>query len=132
MLPRLRIPLLLALALMAAGPVAADDAYDRCMSATDGTNPAFAACGADWIAREDGKLNAAWKRVFPLFEGAGKAALLAEQRAWNAFKEASCGFYASGAFGREGEVVQSPICRADVIAARTKQLQEYGKFAQRQ
>lgn len=111
-------------------PASADAVYDKCVNASDGTNQAFSACGADWMKREDDKLNAAWKRVFPQLEGDAKAALLAEQRAWNAFKEASCKFYATGDFGREGEAVQFPICRAGMVAARAAVLDGYGKFLQ--
>ena len=111
-------------------PASADEAYDKCVNASDGTNPAFSACGADWMKREDAKLNTAWKRVFAQLDGDAKAALLAEQRAWNAFKETSCKFYATGDFGREGESVQFPICRAQMMAARTAVLDGYGKFLQ--
>ena len=51
--------------------------------------------------------------------------LLEEQRAWIAFKEASCRFYASGSFGREGQVLSVPVRRAGIIAQRTATLEGY-------
>ena len=44
-------------------PAPADDAYKRCIDNSNGTNPAWAACGGEWIAREDARLNASWKRL---------------------------------------------------------------------
>lgn len=120
-----------ALALCAlSGAAVADDAYDRCINGSDGTNQAFADCGAGWVQREEDRLNGTWKRVFPLVEGDTKAALLAEQRAWIPYKEASCRLYAAGDFGREGVVIRSPTCRAELIADRSRQLDAYGKSFQ--
>lgn len=120
-------------ALLAAGvfgalvvSVEADDAYKRCIDASDGTNPAWAACGGAWVAREDAKLNAAWKRLYAVSEPATKKDLLEEQRAWNAFKDKACQFYANGDFGREGQVLHFPSCRAELIAQRTATLDSYG------
>jgi uncharacterized protein YecT (DUF1311 family) len=124
----LRFALLALVALLAAPPALADDAYDKCMDDSDGSNPAWAACGDELIRREDAKLNATWKRVFAETGDETKKDLLAEQRAWNAFKERSCKFYVNGEWGREGSVVHFMLCRAAVIAARTQALEYYGSF----
>lgn len=87
---------------------------------------AWAACGAEWIAREDAKLNAAWKRLYAASAPATKKDLLEEQRAWNAFMEKACRFYDNGDSGREGQVLQFPSCRATLIAQRTATLDSYG------
>lgn len=107
-------------------PAVADEAYKRCIDNSNGTNPAWAACGAEWIAREDAKLNAAWKRLLAASGPAVRKDLLEEQRAWNAFKEKSCRFYDNGEFGREGQVLHFPSCRAELIAQRTATLDGYG------
>lgn len=120
--------LLAAASAFAPVPAHADDAYDKCTDASDGSNPAWAACGDELVRREDARLNATWKRVFAETEDETKKDLLAEQRAWNAFKERSCKFYANGEWGREGSVVHFMLCRASVIAARTKDLEHYGSF----
>lgn len=112
----------------AAAPAAADDLYDQCLKKADGTNTAWAQCGGEWITREDAKLNKAWHQVYGQTDGQTKTDLLAEQRLWNAYKESSCNFYANGDWGREGQVLNFSECRASVIAARTAELQEYGKF----
>ena len=109
-------------------PARADPAYDRCIEQSDGSNPAWGACGGAWITREDARLNATWRRVYPMLEGDAAKALLQEQRAWIAYKDASCAFYATGDYGREGQVLHYPMCRAQVIAARTRDLEEVAAF----
>lgn len=113
-----------------ASPVVADSLYDKCIDQSDGTNTAWGQCGGDWLKRADNKLNAAWKKVYGEADGQTKTDLLAEQRLWNSYKESSCNFYANGDFGREGQVLHYPACRASVIEDRTKQLKEYGSFNQ--
>lgn len=108
-----------------ASPTSADEAYKRCIDDSDGTNPAWGACGGEWVAREDAKLNATWKRLYEASGPNTKKDLLEEQRAWNAFKEKSCRFYDNGDFGREGQVLHFPACRAAVIAQRTEALKHY-------
>ena len=119
---------LLALGAGACRPAHADPAYDRCIALSDGTNQAWGQCGGEWVAREDIRLNATWKKVQPMLEGSAAKALLAEQRAWIAFKDASCAFYATGDYGREGQVLHFPTCRAKVIAARTRDLEGVAAF----
>lgn len=122
----LRVLPVLVVILAFAAPAAADEAYKRCIDGSDGTNPAWGACGGEWVAREDAKLNAAWKQLYEASGPNTKKDLLEEQRAWNAFKEKSCRFYGNGDFGREGQVLQFPACRAEVIAQRTAALKGYG------
>lgn len=112
--------------ILAVSGASADQLYDKCMDAADGTNPAFAKCGGDWIARADAAMNAAWKKLYSDASDKSKKDLLAEQRLWNAYKEKSCAFLQNGDFGREGQVIHFPACKAAVIEARTKQLDEYG------
>lgn len=120
-------PLLVAVLLaLPAGAACADPLYDTCMDAADGTNVAFAQCGSDWVDRADARLNAMWKSLYGAAEGQTKVDLLAEQRLWNAYKEKSCLFYANGDSGREGQVIQFPSCRAEVIEQRVHQLESYG------
>jgi uncharacterized protein YecT (DUF1311 family) len=109
------------------GPASADGLYDQCISKSS-DNASWAQCGAELIKREDEKLNAAWKKMFAGVSGQTKTDLLQEQRLWIAYKDASCKFYANGDWGREGQVLNFADCRAEVIANRTKELENYGKF----
>lgn len=116
--------------LLFTGRAQADAIYDKCVDAAS-DNASWAECGNALIQREDAKLNATWKRVYAQASGQTKADLLTEQRAWIAFREASCKFYANGDFGREGQVLSYPPCVAGVIANRTSQLDAIGKGLQR-
>ena len=107
---------------LAAPAVAAEDAYLKC-SENARDNAGMNDCGDALLKRADAALNAAWKSALAAMPSeASKKALLDEQRAWNAYKEKSCAIYATGDFGREGQVMNYPTCRADVIEARTTYL----------
>lgn len=116
----------LVLFLFVSAPFAsADGLYDKCMADSDGTNVAFGTCGGEWIARADAKLNAIWKDIYPDMLEASKTDILAEQRLWNAYKDKSCSYFANGDFGREGQVIHFPACRAQAIELRIKQLEQF-------
>ena len=105
--------------------------WHSCIDGTK-TNVEWAQCGEAEIDREEARLNSAWKQAFACFEGAemaaSKQAFLDEQRLWVKWKDASCNFYyADQAFGREGQVLDYPACRAAVIVQRTQFLQRFGK-----
>lgn len=104
-------------------PALADGAYDRCMSNADGTNPSYARCGQAWVAREDARLNATWKAVFPTLSAVRQREVREEQRAWIKLKDRSCAAEARGEFGREGQVIQLYECRANILIERTRYLQ---------
>ena len=109
----------------------ADSAYKRCTTSADDKTDfmsAYGQCGADWIQREDDKLNAVWKKVYGPLEGQTKKDLLAEQRAWIPYKESTCQFYLNGDWGRQAFQIDFARCRAKVIASRTRELQAYGKY----
>ena len=117
--------MIVSLVLMVAvfGPAAAaDDPYLKCSEKAK-SNVDYNACGDALLKRADDGLNAAWKTALAAMPGDdSRKALLDEQRAWNAYKEKSCMIYATSDFGREGQVINYPTCRADVIEARTKYL----------
>ena len=104
---------------------AIDDAYPRCMDASNGSNPEWAACGGERIAADEALLNELWPQVYGPMEGEAKKALLAEQRAWITYKDKSCLWWLDG-YGREGQVVHYPLCRSGVIEDRIRQLNEMG------
>ena len=108
--------------LLCVSPALADGAYDRCMSNADGTNAAYAGCGAAWVAREDARLNAAWKAVFPTLSAVRQREVREEQRAWIKLKDRSCAAEARGEYGREGQVIQLYECRANILIERTRYL----------
>jgi uncharacterized protein YecT (DUF1311 family) len=106
----------------------ADEAYDHCLTVSDGSNTAWSACGAAYLERLDGQLNETWQTVFPTLTAGGQADLRAEQRAWIAFKELSCRHLANGDYGREGQVLEFPVCRAGIIEQRIEYLRTLGEI----
>ena len=109
----------------AAVPAYADTAYDKCV-AKGVTNMDYSTCGAAMLDRLEASLNATWKRVYAGLPAEAKPALLAEQRLWIAYKEKSCAVYATGVFGREGQVLGSYTCRAKVLTDRITDLDDLG------
>ena len=71
--------------------VSPDEQYNHCINADpNATNAYWQKCGVDFVELEEDRLNATWKRVFANTSGKTRGDLLAEQRAWIAFKEKSC------------------------------------------
>jgi uncharacterized protein YecT (DUF1311 family) len=92
------------------------------MEHSDQTNPAWAACGEALVARKDAQLQQAWRRALPARAGAGRSALLRDQRRWILSRDRSCRDRLSGN-GREGQVIDFPLCRAGFIGRRILWLQ---------
>jgi uncharacterized protein YecT (DUF1311 family) len=116
----------LGLALISTATARADTAYEASLKKED-ANLNFSNCGTAYIDRAEAALSAAWKHAYGLVDGVAKKELLAEHRAWIAFKEKSCTFYRDGNYGREGQVLSFPACRARVIEECTKDLIDIGK-----
>ena len=116
---------MIALLLFAAAMSPADEGYDRCME-TAVTNPDFVDCGMGLLDRRDAELNRAWKAAWAALDKPTQAELLAEQRLWLAFRDKSCGYWRTGAFGRDGQTVHFYTCRAGVIDARIEYLEAIG------
>jgi uncharacterized protein YecT (DUF1311 family) len=132
--PRMNRSLLLAAPVAAAafamaGPARADSRYDQCMERAT-TNAAFTACGAQMLVRSEAELNRAWKQAAARLEPGARRALLAEQRLWIAFKDKSCAYWSSGAYGREGQAVHFYSCRAGIIGERVAYLRKVGADGQ--
>lgn len=100
-----------------------DDVYARCVAA-EGTNAGWQACGAAYLGQLDTRLAARWDAVLRAAPDTGRSDLAAEQTAWKAYLAASCPLYAHGEFGREGEVIGLPSCRAAIIGQRIAALEE--------
>jgi uncharacterized protein YecT (DUF1311 family) len=128
---RLWVWAVLGVLLWASGAAAQSPELRKCIDSTK-TNPDWSQCGEAEINRQEARLNAAWKQAFACFDSAEMSAskqdFLDEQRLWIKWKESSCKFYFEGqAFGREGQVLSYPACRAAVISQRTRFLEKFGK-----
>lgn len=112
--------------LFAALPASADPQYDQCVG-REHTNLGWTKCGGALVQRKEGELNRVWGRVNARIPREAKAPLLAEQRLWIAYKDRSCQAWQSGAWGREGAVLEFYPCRARVIDDRIAYLNALGK-----
>ncbi len=116
------------LLLMIAGaiPAEAKDLSDvqHCMAGKT-TNIEWAKCTANELKLQEVLLQKTWKKLEATYwnRDEGYRALVDEQKQWEAFKEQACGVYAID-FGREGQVLNAPTCKAKIIEQRTEYLQE--------
>jgi uncharacterized protein YecT (DUF1311 family) len=122
---------LLGVALGASQAGAQSPELQKCVAGAK-ANVEYSQCGEAEIKRQEARLNGAWRQAFACFDdeamAAAKQSFLEEQRLWVKWKDASCGFYSDGqAFGREGQVLSYPACRAAVIQQRTQFLDKFGK-----
>jgi uncharacterized protein YecT (DUF1311 family) len=104
-----------------AAPALADDAFDACKAAGGDEK----ACGEQWMGREQAGLDAIWQQLTGLTEGNVNAELVAEQKAWEAFRDASCVFKLDKGFGEASGYYE---CRAAVISSRAAELGAYLKY----
>ena len=90
------------------------------------TNPEFAACSATKIKQADSRMTVAWRSLLADAGGSKTAdgqLLLNEQRAWIAFREKACREFFGPQAGREAQVLHGPLCIANIIEDRAKDLE---------
>jgi uncharacterized protein YecT (DUF1311 family) len=142
--PRLFAALLLIAALPAVAQergrpelAALDSTLQTCLAAAQ-TSMDYSDCYTTAVNTADTMLNQQWRAVLARYtpQQAGdswpgqhaqltrvRARLVAEQRAWVAFKEASCQFYWEPAFGSMHRSIVGPSCRLEIYRSRIGQLQ---------
>ena len=113
---------------------AAESQYDKCVGSTD-KNSGWAECGNAEIARQEKKLNVAWKKALRCFDPkyeymrSSKEELIFDQRLWAKWKDAACGLFLNGGLGREPQVINGPLCKIKIISDRANWLEELSKDA---
>ena len=80
------------------------------------------ACEKGYLDLEERRLHDAEQKLLSLLPPASRADFQAEETAWRAYEAKACTFYFNGDWGRDGQVVQGPLCKIDVVTARTKVL----------
>lgn len=70
------------------------DAYAACMDASGGVTASMIDCIGNEYALQDAALNAAYAALRAALPAERRAQLQAVQRAWIAYRDANCGFYA--------------------------------------
>ncbi|HMN72438.1 MAG TPA: lysozyme inhibitor LprI family protein [Rhodoblastus sp.] len=110
-------------AALASAAHADDSAYRACVDRAGASETALMRCGDDLLKRASAAQEAVLTAALADMPGAAaKAALAEEQAAWLAFRDKACLAYLSSDFPRNVGAVSFAVCRADVIAARTKYL----------
>ena len=108
-------------AALSSTPPSFGDTYQKCVDRTS-TNTEWASCGEAYLKHLDDALNVAWKTAYASLDRPSRTQFLKKQRAWVRFKDASCGFYANGSSGREGQVLHFYVCRGAILEARISDL----------
>jgi uncharacterized protein YecT (DUF1311 family) len=117
--------------LLAASAIAADNEVRwsegddpqlyACLEKSGPVDPAMQECWRQLAEREDDRLNHNWKILIHRVGGSKTAAgqaLLAEQRAWLAFRDASCLYFAGGTL----DILQRQICYTQRITFRADEV----------
>ena len=114
------------------------DAFTECISRTS-SNKDWADCGDKEIARQDSRLNAAWKKAFACFDQRGlqeqeewgsdaKGKFLEEQRLWVKWKNAACkAINETGFFSSEVRATYGVSCKIDILRQRADWLERFVK-----
>ncbi len=94
--------------------------YTACMEKASETD-AMLACIATETKAQDGRLNAAYKKLGAQLEPDRKKQLQAAQRLWVQYRDANCGFYADPDGGTNA-LVNSNDCVLQATASRAREL----------
>lgn len=105
-------------------PTAADQQLDQCIDKAGGRDLDLKDCFVAFANTEDERLNLMWDR---LMKAVGKdtevgAALLTEQRAWLAYRDAACRHYLAS--GGTLDRLKSQLCFTDLITSRANALED--------
>lgn len=127
---RARVPLVLAalLSLMAHAARAEDEVTSpqlkRCLDTSGTTTIGMNACLSDELARQDKRLNQVYQALMRKASATQAAELRTAQRAWLAYRDVTCGLFAT--FGEGGTIDQINVgsCEVDVLARRVKFLED--------
>ncbi|MCO6386162.1 lysozyme inhibitor LprI family protein [Aliihoeflea sp. 40Bstr573] len=110
-------------ALLSAVPAFASDWYEgdyqRC--ADEGTTTGIVMCVGELYEEWDARLNAAYRTAIEPLEGARRTQFRDVQRAWIAYRDASCGYYRSG----EGTIaaIEGNVCMFALTRDRAEELE---------
>jgi uncharacterized protein YecT (DUF1311 family) len=97
--------------------------YRTCLATGDaarGVTPAMAGCVNAELQRQDGLLNAAYKKAMAVRSSARKQTLRAAQRDWIKRRDSEC---QENLTGGTIDMIEVPSCQLDMTAVRTIELQ---------
>jgi uncharacterized protein YecT (DUF1311 family) len=97
-------------------------AHTACMGKSGGVTSAMLDCIATELQRQDARLNRAYKAAMAPLSAPRKKQLQAAQRAWLAYRDANCQFYADPEGGSVAAVVAND-CVLSATASRALELE---------
>lgn len=126
--PAMRLFTVLTLCALASAAHASDDnysdAFGTCMDTASGVTAEMIDCIGAELGEQDQALNAAYKALGATLDGARKAQLTTAQRAWVAFRDGNCAFYADPDGGTLARVSAND-CVLRMTAERAAELQTF-------
>lgn len=102
-------------------------AYERCIEKAGAVDPAVLECIGDEYARQDKRLNAAYRKLMASLKGERKKQLLEAQRLWGKYTEANCSFYYDPDGGTSARMM-SAECGVNARILRAAELEGLAKF----
>jgi uncharacterized protein YecT (DUF1311 family) len=101
--------------------------YGRCIVKADAVDPAVLDCISDEYARQDKRLNIAYRNLAGSLKGERKKQLLEAQRLWGKYTEANCGFYHDPDGGTSARMLAAE-CEVTARIQRAAELEELAKY----
>lgn len=99
-------------------------AYDKCMDAAGGVDPAMRACDDQEFSARDAELNRVYKQLADRLDPGRKAKLRDAERAWVSFRDKECEFIRSPEDGGTMAALVEMGCEIDLTKQRTVQLKD--------
>jgi uncharacterized protein YecT (DUF1311 family) len=101
--------------------------YSRCIEKAGAVDPLVFECISDEYARQDRRLNAAYRKLMSSLKGERKKQLLEAQRLWSKYTEANCGFYYDPDGGTSARML-SAECEVTSRLQRASELEDLAKY----
>ena len=101
--------------------------YGRCIEKAGAVDPAVLECISDEYARQDKRLNGAYRNLMGSLKVERKKQLLETQRLWGKYTEANCGFYHDPDGGTLARILAAE-CEVTARMERAAELEELAKY----
>jgi len=101
--------------------------FGRCIEKAGVVEPAVLDCISNEYARQDKRLNAAYRNLMGSLKGERKKQLLEAQRLWAKYTDANCGFYHDPDGGTSAPMLAAE-CEVTARIQRAAELEELAKY----
>lgn len=101
-------------------------AYSACVNKAGGETASLVDCSNEELARQDARLNTAYKTAMSVLPDQNKQKLLEAQRVWIKFRDADCGVYYS-LTGGTVDLLNGSGCELDMTKERADALEWFAQ-----